>query len=131
LALLDFLLLQITNKSNLTWPYLTYLASPTLTLPGATSPSTFLSKDLYFLHLMPDDFFKKLPKFVWINFGTAKVHLCQFEYTVNIWWITWKSNSLTLTKSFPVFQIAIKYSQMLTINVHSKILMLIIKWNCP
>jgi len=63
MAVLDFLLLQITNKSNLTLPYLTLLASPTLTLPGATPPSTVLSKDLYFLHLMPDGFFEKLPKF--------------------------------------------------------------------
>ena len=26
---------------------------------------------------MPDDIFKKLPKFGKLNFGTAKVHLCQ------------------------------------------------------
>jgi len=51
MAILDFLLLQITNKSNLTWPNLISIPSPT----------TVLSKDLYFLHLMPDDFFKKLP----------------------------------------------------------------------
>ena len=30
------LLFQITNKTNLTWPYLTNLTSPSLTLSGAT-----------------------------------------------------------------------------------------------
>jgi hypothetical protein len=29
------ILFQITNKTNLTWPYLTNLTSPSLTLPGA------------------------------------------------------------------------------------------------
>jgi len=83
MAVLDFLLLQITNKSNQTWPYLTYLASLTLNLPGATSPSTVLSKNIYFLHLSS---LKKLPKFGWINFGTAKVHLyrCCICYVDNV-----------------------------------------------
>jgi len=30
--------------------------------------------------MMPDDLFKKLPKFGKINFGTAKVHLCQIQF---------------------------------------------------
>ena len=40
---------------------------------GATFPSPQPNKDLLFLHLKPDDFFKKLPKLVKINFGAAKV----------------------------------------------------------
>ncbi len=39
-----------------------------------TLPSTVLSKDLFFLPLMPDVVLKNLPKFGKINFGTAKVH---------------------------------------------------------
>jgi hypothetical protein len=29
---------------------------------------------LYFLHVMPDNLFKKIPKFGKFYFGTAKVH---------------------------------------------------------
>ena len=39
MAVVANLLIQIANKINLSWPYLTYLASPTLTLPVATFPS--------------------------------------------------------------------------------------------
>ncbi len=63
LADLDIPLHQITSKSNLSWPYLTYLAPPTLTLPGP------LSTDVHFLHFMPDDVAKKLPKFSKIDFA--------------------------------------------------------------
>jgi len=41
-------MLQITNKSNLPWPYLTYLATPTLTLPEASFPIFLQNKDLHF-----------------------------------------------------------------------------------
>ena len=73
MAVFDIILLQITNKPNLTLPYLTNLASHALTLPGASFPSSFPDKYLYSLHLMPDEFFKKLGK---INFVTAIVHKC-------------------------------------------------------
>jgi len=52
-------------------PYLTYLASPTLILPEATFPSSQPTKELHFLPLMPDDLFKKLPKFSITNFRTT------------------------------------------------------------
>ena len=69
--LILYLLLQITNKPNLTWPYLTNLVCSNPAWATLTSP--WLNKDLHYLHLMRDKFFKKLPKLGKINFGTAKV----------------------------------------------------------
>jgi len=39
----------------------------------ATFRSALLNKELHFFTLDDDYFFKKLPKFVQLNFGTAKV----------------------------------------------------------
>jgi len=73
-AVLEILLFQITNYQTL--PYLANLEPPSLTLPGGhqtqTPPSAALK--LNFQHVVPDDLFKKLPKFGKIKPGTAKVH---------------------------------------------------------
>ncbi len=53
--------------TNFTRSYLKKLASQTLIFP---SPLWY--KDMNFLHLMPDDSFKKLPKFREINFVKKK-----------------------------------------------------------
>jgi len=72
----NILLLLIASKTNLNLPYLTLPNQSTIPFPNPAGGN--LSQpfpNLYFLckHLMPDDFFKKLPKFGKINFGTAKV----------------------------------------------------------
>jgi len=58
-AVLDILLLQITNKPNIISPYLFNLASSTLTLPRDTSA---VYKQIiictFTLHLMQGDLFK-------------------------------------------------------------------------
>ncbi len=57
------------NLTGLNITYLTNLASPSLTLPVTTLKA---SKNMYFLHFimfMPDDLFKKSPKFGKIIFG--------------------------------------------------------------
>jgi hypothetical protein len=52
----------------MTLPSLSKLLSPALTLPNATFHcSSKLNQNLHFLHLMPDNIFKKLPKFGKIN----------------------------------------------------------------
>ena len=71
MVVLDILFLQISNKPKLTSLNLTNLPSHTLTLPGDTFPSSYPNKDL---HLMQDDFFKKLSKFDKVHFGTAELH---------------------------------------------------------
>jgi hypothetical protein len=80
MAVLEILLFQITNKTNLTLSYLTNLEPPSLTLPGPSNatkrhqkpPSAALK--LNFQHVMPDALFKKLPKFGKIKSGTTEVH---------------------------------------------------------
>ncbi len=72
--------LSIASDYKQVWPNLTLPNLISIPYPnparGQPPPNNILSKDLYFLHLMPDDFFKKLPRFGWINIGTAKVHKC-------------------------------------------------------
>ncbi len=78
MTVLEFQMLQITNNTNLIWPCLPNFASPTLTLQWATFPSPKPTGDLYFLHVVQDDLFKKLPQFGKFNFGSAKVALVYF-----------------------------------------------------
>jgi hypothetical protein len=70
-------MLQIKNNTNLDGPYLTIFASFTLTQLGATFSSPSRNKNLDFLHLMPDDFFKKIPKF-------GKFSMLKYASAVNL-----------------------------------------------
>ncbi len=69
---------QIKHNTDLTRPNLTNSAFPTLTLPGQPYPAPSQVEICSFLHAMPVDFFKKLPKFGKINLRTAKVS--NYEY---------------------------------------------------
>jgi len=74
-AVLEILLVQITNKANqpnLTLPNQSRTPFPNPVGGHQTPPSTALK--LNFQHVVPDDLLKKLPKFGKIKFGTAKVH---------------------------------------------------------
>ena len=78
MAVLKTLLLQITNIPN-TYNLIILASS----IPGPPSPAPNQIQICTFLHMMPDDFFKKPPKFGKINFGTAKVHKCHVGFYFN------------------------------------------------
>jgi len=74
MAVLEILLFQITNITRITLPYLTNLEPLFLTLPGVHQRPPSGSLNLNFQHVVPDNLFKKLPKFGKIKYGTAKLH---------------------------------------------------------
>ena len=71
MAVLEILLFQITNKTNLTLPNQSRTPFPNPAGGHQTPPS---AAKLNFQHVVPDDLFKKLPKFGKIKSGTAEVH---------------------------------------------------------
>ncbi len=81
MAVLEILLFHITNKSNLTLPYRINLEPPSLTLSWATKGLPFGALKLNFQHMVPDDLFKKIPKFDKIKSRSAKVHKCRMITT--------------------------------------------------
>ncbi len=62
MAVLGILLFQITNKTNLTLPYITNLEPLSLTLPGGHQRPPSGALKLKFQHVVPDVLIKKLPK---------------------------------------------------------------------
>ncbi len=66
LAVLEILRLQIAIHTNQTLLYITNIGSLNPTWDNL--PQSLAKKFLHLLHLMPDDNFKKLPKFGQIKF---------------------------------------------------------------
>jgi len=75
MASLLFIIILCKIQVKLALTYLTNIPYSSITLPGATFQSLLQTFIFQCKHFMPDDLFKKLPKFCVKNFRASKVHL--------------------------------------------------------